>query len=217
MNKTILFDADGTLLDSLWVWNNLTKDYLNSLNITSKTEINEQLWKLSFEEGVKLIKKEYNIEYKVVEIINQFLSLLKLRYETDVKPFDGVTHLLNSLKKNNYKLIIVSASNRDILIPCFKKHDLYKYFDSFFLEDEIGISKSDNRFFKELINQYNLKLDNIILIDDNIHALESAHSLSIKTIGITNGKDKWDFDLFSDLVVNNIGEINEESINNCWK
>jgi len=216
MNKTILFDADGTLLDSLWVWNNLTKDYLTSLNIITNEDINKQLWKLSFLDGVKLLKREYNIKFEVEEIINQFHSLLKIRYEQDIKPFYGVTNLLKRLKMSNYNLIIVSASNREVLIPCFKKYDLFKYFDAFFLEDEIGITKSDNSFFKELIKKYNLKLDNLILIDDNNHALESAHSLSIKTIGITNGKNPNSFKKFCNLVVNNIGEINEESINNCW-
>lgn len=216
MKKTILFDADGTLLDSLGVWNNLTSDYLDSLNITASEEVNNRLWKLSFLDGVKLLKSEYNIKFEVEEIISQFQDLLKIKYENNVKPFDGVSALLEKLKKENYELIIVSASTRKVLKPCFKKYNLDKYINSFFLEDEIGISKSNNNFFKKLLKDYNLNQENILLIDDNNHALESANSLSIKTIGITNGKEIENFTPFCNLIVNNVGEINEESINNCW-
>ncbi|MCY1152746.1 MAG: HAD hydrolase-like protein [Sphaerochaetaceae bacterium] len=215
--KTIIFDADGTLLDSLWVWDNLVLDFLKEKNISVENNLHDILWSMSFNEGIYYIKEKYNLIESFDEINSILESRLKDSYQNKVKLFNNVTTLLKELKKNNYFLLVASASDKDLLKVCFSKHNILNYFDSIITEREYDISKADEKFFTKLIKDYDLNLNFTLLIDDALHSLKSAKRANLKTIGILNNNDKKDFVDNCDVIINSIGELNEESINNCWK
>lgn len=217
MNKTIVFDADGTLIDSLWVWDDLTLTYLREKNILAEKRLNEILWTMSFDEGVAYIKMKYDLSESKEQIKDSLQSLLYERYKNDVELFDGVSALLSSLKKSGCSLLIASATPRKLLEPCFERLDIYKYFDSIITEEMYGVSKANELFFEKLIKEFDLNLSETIVVDDANHALKSAKSLNLKCIGILNDKDESKFRDCADLLVNSIGELDEKSINNCWK
>ncbi|MDC7237161.1 MAG: HAD hydrolase-like protein, partial [Sphaerochaetaceae bacterium] len=127
--KTIIFDADGTLLDSLWVWDNLVLDFLKEKNISVENNLHDILWSMSFNEGIYYIKEKYNLIESFDEINSILESRLKDSYQNKVKLFNNVTTLLKELKKNNYFLLVASASDKDLLKVCFSKHNILNYFD----------------------------------------------------------------------------------------
>jgi phosphoglycolate phosphatase-like HAD superfamily hydrolase len=100
---------------------------------------------------------------------------------------------------------------------CFSKHNILNYFDSIITEREYEISKSDDKFYLNILNEYNLKPNFTILVDDALHSLKSAKKANIYTIGILNNNNRDEFVDNCDVIINSIGELNEKSINNCWK
>lgn len=217
IKKTIIFDADGTLLDSLWVWDNLVLDFLKEKNLEIEQNLHDILWSMSFNEGIYYIKKRYNLIESFDEINSILQARLKDYYQNKVTLFNNVSTLLEELKKKNFYLIVASASDKDLLKVCFSKHNILHYFDSIITEREYNVSKADESFFIRLIKDYNLNLDFTILVDDALHSLKSAKKAKIKTIGILNNNDRNDFIDNCDVIINSIGELNEESFNNCWK
>ncbi len=62
-----------------------------------------------------------------------------------------------------------------LLIPCFKKNlKILDYFEDIITEEMMGISKTKAYFFKQIIKDYNLDIRKTIVIDDALHALDSA-------------------------------------------
>ena len=215
--KNIIFDADGTLLNSLWVWDNLVLDFLKEKNLDIEKNLHDTLWVLSFNEGISYIKDKYNLSETFDEINNILQASLKKYYERDVSLFDNVASLLKDLKKKNYFIIVASASDKELLNLCFSKHNILNYFDSIVTERDYNISKANKAFFTKLLEDYKLNADETILVDDALHSLKSAKKANIKTIGILNGNNEEGFKNVCDFTVDSIGDLNEKSINNCWK
>lgn len=215
--KTIIFDADGTLLNSLWVWDNLVLSFLKERNLAIQSNLHKTLWSMSYEDGIHYIKYKYNLKESFEEIREILQSRLKISYENFVTPFENVDSLLCNLKSKNYYILVASASDKELLKLCFKNNKILQYFDSVITERDYNKSKANKAFFTRLIEDYKLNPSNTILIDDALHSLKSAKKSNIKTIGIVNGKNKELFIKYCDLAVDSIGELNEESINNCWK
>ncbi len=217
MKKTIIFDADGTILNSLWVWDNLVLNFLLNKKINVEKNLHDMLWTMSFDEGIYYIKEKYKLKESFDEINSILQDKLKYNYINEVELFNGTKELLKELKEKNYSLLVASASRKELLKECFIKNDIDSYFDSIITESEYNTSKANTLFFEKIIKNYNLEHINTLVIDDAIHSLKSAKKLNLKTIGILNNNEAKDYEKICDLCINSIGELNEESINNCWK
>ena len=74
--KAAIFDADGTLLDSMPVWNDIGELYLKSIGLTAREGLGETLHTMSLEQGADYLKKEYRLEKQIPEIVGDVLKIV---------------------------------------------------------------------------------------------------------------------------------------------
>lgn len=215
MNKTIIFDADGTLLDSLWVWESLVKNYLLGLKKIPEPNIVDTLWSMTYKEGVSYIKQRYNLDENETEIDKKLQQCLLNYYEKEVYAYPSVLKILSNLSKQGMRIFIASASPNKILIPCFIRNNIYDYIEQIITEESLALPKSSSEFYKKISYNYNLNPFETVVIDDSSHALISAKKCEMKTIGILNGNSIESFKKCADMIIDKIGDLNENSIINC--
>ena len=96
--KAAIFDVDGTLLDTMPVWNDIGERYLSSLGLKSRLETKEALHSVSLEQGAAYLKETYDLKQTIPEIIKDVLKILAnfYKYEAVLKP--GVKETLEWLE-----------------------------------------------------------------------------------------------------------------------
>ena len=101
MIKGVIFDADGTLLDSMHIWKDLGIRYLLSLGIIPKDDLYEVLFPMTLEESSVYLKNKYNINKSANEIKKDILKIIYdfYYYEVDLKK--GALSYLEYLYDNN--------------------------------------------------------------------------------------------------------------------
>ena len=112
----------------------------------------------------------------------QFFRILSTDY---VKLYDGVTDLLEALKKTGKKIYLLSNAQR--IFTEYEMHTLgiAKYFDDIFISSTCGVKKPDSRFFQLLIDKYNLDITKSIMIgNDGISDIAGAKSVGLDTFYI---------------------------------
>lgn len=111
MIKGAIFDIDGTLLDSMPVWENAGARYLATLGIKARSDLKERLDALSLPEGALYMQTEYKLSVTIEEILEGVNQVVKDFYfkEAVLKP--GVCDLIQKLKKNQVRLIIATATD----------------------------------------------------------------------------------------------------------
>ena len=105
MKKAVIFDLDGTLIDSMWVWKSIDIEYLGRRNIEVPKELNKRLEGMSFEEVAVFFKENFGLEDSVEEIVEEWNKMAWDKYEHEVKLKHGVRELLKYLKNKNIKII----------------------------------------------------------------------------------------------------------------
>ena len=76
MIKGIIFDLDGTLLDSMGIWDTLGEDYLLSLGIQPQAGLRERLRDLSLKQAAVYFRNQYHVELSVGEILRGIHSMI---------------------------------------------------------------------------------------------------------------------------------------------
>lgn len=190
MNKGIMFDVDGTILDSMKIWMEAGKRYLDQFGIEEKENIAEILFNLTMSEGAKYIKETYKIDKTIQEIIDGMNSIVYEFYEKEAMPKDGVLEFIGYLYDNKIPMTVVTSTDRPMIEAAFKRLDLEKYFKKIFTSSEVGKGKDNPLIFEKAIEEMNSNKEGTWLIDDAFYSLNTAYNNGINTVGIYDDSSK---------------------------
>ena len=76
MIKGVIFDVDGTLLDSMEIWEDVGVRYLNSIGIEAEPDLGTVLFTMSIQEGAAYVKEHYHLSQEPEEIVQGVLPFL---------------------------------------------------------------------------------------------------------------------------------------------
>ena len=94
MIKSAIFDVDGTLLDSMKIWDDAGERYLSSVGKTAENGLSEKLCDMSLTEGAEYMKKQYALSFSTDEIVSGVLKIIEDFYFYEVGLKNGTKELL---------------------------------------------------------------------------------------------------------------------------
>ena len=98
----VIFDVDGTLLDSMAIWEDAGARYLRSAGIEPAPDLGKILFPMSLDDGVAYVKREYHLEESEAELREAVLKQVEIFYKEEAPLKKGVrkpvsyTHLEQS-------------------------------------------------------------------------------------------------------------------------
>ena len=141
--KAAIFDVDGTLLDTMPVWNDIGERYLSSLGLKSRLETKEALHSVSLEQGAAYLKETYDLKQTIPEIIKDVLKIVAnfYKYEAVLKP--GVKETLEWLEEQGIKMAVATSGNKALTEAALERNGVADYFGKIFTCTEIGSGKDE--------------------------------------------------------------------------
>lgn len=190
MNKGIIFDVDGTILDSMKIWMDAGKIYLDKFGIEEKENIAEVLFDLTMAEGAKYIKETYKLDKTIQEIIDGINSVVYEFYENEAMPKDGVLEFIEYLYDNKIPMTVATSTDRPMIEAAFKRLGLEKYFKKIFTTTEVGKGKDNPLIFEKAMEEMKSDKAGTWLMDDAFYSLNTAYNNGINTVGIYDDSSK---------------------------
>lgn len=189
MIETILFDLDGTLMDTsegliLSINDTINHFGLDELSIEKKrTFIGPPI--------IKSFKETYNLsDEKATEISNYFRDIYKNTYLYKAKVYDGIYELLDNLKKSGKKIAVATYKRDDYAKMILNQFEISKYCDFIQGADfDNNLSKSD--IVKICIDELKANKETTVLIGDSMNDLIGAGENNIDFIAVTYGFGKF--------------------------
>lgn len=191
MIKGFIFDLDGVIVDTAKYHYLAWKRLANNLGIDFTEEENENLKGVSRVQSLEYILKLGKLEVKEEEKLKLaaaknewYVEYISRLHKDEILP--GVENLLQSLKQNNIKIALGSASKNSI--PILKGIDLLSSFDFISDGNSTDKSKPDPEVFIIAANGVNLEPKDCLVIEDSIKGIEAAINGGFLSLGI--GEEK---------------------------
>ena len=184
MIKGMIFDADGTLLDSMPIWDDLGARYLKELHIEAEPGLSEILFCMSLEESAAYMKRTYGLSQTEEEIRRGVLAKLEDFYVNEVQAKPGVDEFLRTLHERQVPMMIATSSSRHHIEEAMRRLCFLDYFAGIITCEEVGAGKSRPDIYLKCAEAMGLQPSCVCLFEDVIHAVRTANAAGFPTAGV---------------------------------
>lgn len=208
--KGAIFDLDGTLVDSMWVWSKIDIDYLKSKGHALPENLNSEICHLSFTQTANYFKERFSLSDSIDTILKDWNNMAYNHYSENVKLKDGVKEFLDKLKENNIKIALATSNSVTLLEACLKNNGIYDYFDSITTTDEVSNGKNCPDVYLLAAKKLNVNPKNCIVFEDILPAIKGAKAADMTVIAVSDKHSLNDLDEIinhSDKYINSYFEL----------
>lgn len=188
--NAVIFDLDGTLLDSMHIWDTLAEDYLKSVGVEAKPGLCDAVNTLMMEDAAVYLKKEYSLPYPTEKILEDIFAIVDDFYFNTTVLKHGVLDFLAQLKEKKIKMCIATASERYVVEAALKRCMAYEFFDRIFTCSEVGHSKTEPDIFFKAAEFLQEVPENILVFEDAHFAAQTAKDVGFKVCGVFDPSEK---------------------------
>ena len=192
--KTYLFDFDGTLVDSMPLYVDSMLRILNDHEVCyDKDRVISDITPLGTEKTVEYLIG-LGLKLKKEQIFNLFIRYMLEAYFHTIPAKEGVIPTLKQLRETGNSLNILTASPHISLDACLKRLGIFDWFEHVWSSDDFKTTKTDPMLYRTVAERLGERTENILFVDDNFYALETAKKSGMKICGIFDAASFQDTD-----------------------
>ncbi len=174
MIKGAIFDLDGTLLDSMSIWDSIGEDYLRSLGIEPRENLAEAFKTFTLEESAEYYRTHYGVTLSVEEIVDGVNGMIEDFYRNTVSLKEGVFDFLERLTKDGVKMCIATVTDKYLVEAALKRLKIRGYFSEIFTTAEVGCGKNKPTIYRTALDHLGTPKSETVVFEDTLHALMTA-------------------------------------------
>ena len=204
MIKGIIFDMDGTIVDSLPYHHEAWKIFFNENQVENFSE------KLKDYKGggtLDLMKAVYGNKYSLKDLksmSDEKEVIFREIYKGKINPIEGFKNFLIDIKSKHILVGLASNAVRKNVSLIINELNIFNDFDSIICGDEVNNGKPNPEMFNKTINRFNIKKDECLIFEDSLEGVKAAKNSGVKVVGISSStSDKTLIDAGSIKTISN--------------
>ncbi len=182
--KAVIFDFDGTLADSMWMWPSIDEDYLKKFGIECPETLHTELEGKSPNECAKYFQEKFNINESEEAMMDAWNEMAAYNYEHKVFLKPGIESFLKKLKENGIKIGIGSSNFKELVVSALKNNGVLEYIDSIHVSSEVAAGKPAPDIYKLTAEDLGVKPGECLVFEDIVQGLLAGKRAGMKTVAV---------------------------------
>ncbi len=198
----LIFDLDGTLLDSMNVWNQVDVDFLGRYGYEVTPDYTDMVKRVSIEDAAKYTVERYKIPLTPQEVQDTWNQMVGEFYKSEVKLKEGAREYVNEARRLGYKMGVATALNRTNCLNSLRSTGILELFDAVITLEDTGknTDKSSPDVFLKVLDYISAMGNTVapggaLVFDDVPAACRGAYLGGFKTCAVYDdigcGRDRW--------------------------
>ncbi len=191
--KLFIVDYDGTLLNSLDMWEDIASRYVRSKGLVPEPNLDSIVKKQTNDETSHYMVEKYFKNMSFDELNNDIEAYIAKEYK-EIKINKGAMDLLNSIKKNG-KVVLFTATSLPLIEESLKINNIENEFSYLYTSTNFNFTKTDGSGFLKVLENEGFDINDAIVIEDSTHAILGAKEKGFKVLSIATYKNMKDIDI----------------------
>lgn len=192
--EAAIFDLDGTILDSMCVWQKIDEEFLTRRGIKVPPSYAEEICGLSFREVADYTIKRFALQETPEALMREWNDMAICEYAQNVVLKPNVKEYLELLKKRNIKLAIATGLSKVLYEPALLNRGIRSFFDVIVSADEVERGKEFPDIFLYTAEQLQVAPERCIVFEDILPAIRSAKLAGMYVYGVfdDSSMEQWE-------------------------
>lgn len=179
-----LFDMDGTLIDSMWMWRQIDIDYLARFGIELPEDLQESIAGMSFSETAVYFKERFELEDDLETIKNDWNDMAHYKYTHDVPLKAGVMEFLLDLKAKGIRTGIATSNSSTLAYAVLDSLKVRELFDTVVTACEVGRGKPAPDIYLEAAERLSVLPERAVVFEDIVQGLRAGKAAGMRTVAV---------------------------------
>ena len=182
--KGIIFDIDGTLIDSCSIWGEVDIRFFSKRNMEMPKDYQEAIGHIGLDKAAEYTIKRFNLNEKKDDIIKEWKNGVLELYANEVVLKPHVKEFLMLLKENNIPFCAATANDEDCYKKCLERNGIFDLFDFILEVNHFKDGKDKPTIYLEAAKKLGVDISNCMVFEDLLMALNTASKAGFITCAV---------------------------------
>jgi HAD superfamily hydrolase (TIGR01509 family) len=180
----VIFDMDGTLVDSMWMWEQIDIDYLGKFGMELPEDLQECIEGMSFRETAVYIKERFNIPEDLDTMMKTWNDMAFEYYRTKVDFKPGARWFLEELKKRGIKIGMATSNSTELVNVVLDHLNAHEYFDEIHTSSEVKHGKPFPDIYLLVAEKLGVSNDRCLVFEDILPGIWAGRAARMKVCSV---------------------------------
>lgn len=180
----IIFDMDGTLIDSMWMWKQIDIDFLTDHNIEFEESLSKEIEGMSYTETAEFFIEKFKFDYTLDEIKKIWYDMAKDYLENRVKLKDGIPELLELIKEDKIPMAIGTSASKEFADIALTSNEIMPYFETIVTSCEVEKGKPFPYVFLEVARRLGVDPKKCLVFEDTEAGVDAALNAGMDVVAV---------------------------------
>lgn len=184
MTEAVIFDLDGSMVDSMWIWKEIDIEYLGKFGISLPKDLQACIEGMSFSETAAYFKERFALPDTLDEIKADWNRMARDKYAFEVPVKEGVTDILEYCKAHGIKVGIATSNSRELVEAFVKTRHFEPFFDCIMTACDVAIGKPAPDIYLAVAKALDVSPENCLVFEDIIPGIQAGLAAGMKVCAV---------------------------------
>ncbi|MEF9941065.1 MAG: HAD family phosphatase [Lachnospiraceae bacterium] len=189
--EAVIFDLDGTLVDSMWIWTDVDEVYLEKYHLTRPDNFQTSMEGMSYSETAQYFVDTFpTLNQTVEQIQKEWHEMTFLRYTTEVTLKQGVSEFIQQLRANGIKCGIATSNSRELVEATVAALGIQHFFDSIRTACEVSAGKPAPDVYLKVAEDLHVPSERCLVFEDIPNGIRAGKNAGMRVCAVDDAFSK---------------------------